>query len=492
MNIKDNDVFDVIVIGAGPGGVSSSVRLAQLGKNVLCIDEGDKLGGVCLNAGCVPSKFFLHASYQYQIANDTLPDDGLIFNNTGFSVTKMMQKKKHLIDTLSQNILKEYKKQGVNYIKGRAFILDKNTIEIKTDEGRMVVKTDNIIVATGSETVTIPSLEIDEKKIVTSNGLLELEELPKKLLVIGGGIIGVEMSSIYARLGSEVHLIETSKHILSSVDDDIALSVQDDLIKRTNVNIIRMARFIEAQKDKNDKLHVKCLQKIEEEEKEVMINDIDVILVSIGRKPKTKNFGLEGLVNMNQRGHIIVDDCFRTNVENIYGIGDVIPGMMLAHKGADEGFAVAEIICGKRVSSNINYNLIPAIIYTQPEVATVGYSETDLIRKNIQYNIGKSFFSSNARSVILGLPNGFVKILSSKNNSRILGGAIVGFSAGDMITEIGMAIQFGLSVYDLCSITHPHPCLNETIKRAAFKIIRTEERGMKDIYYKNNNSDIIK
>jgi dihydrolipoamide dehydrogenase len=448
--------YDVIVIGSGPGGYVCAIRCAQLGLKTACVEGRDTLGGTCLNVGCIPSKALLHATHSLHEAEHNFATMGLKGKAPSVDWKQMLAYKDDVVATNTKGIEFLFKKNKVDWIKGWGKISGKGEVTVgdETHKGK------NIVIATGSEASSLPGVEIDEKTVVTSTGALELGKIPKKLVVIGAGVIGLEMGSVYARLGSEVTVVEYLDHITPGMDAEVGKQFQK-LLKKQGMDFILGAAVqgVEALKTK-----AKVSYKLKKDDSEEVL-DADVVLVATGRRPFTDGLGLkEAGVNVTDRGVVEVDH-WKTNVDGIWAIGDATPGPMLAHKAEDEGMAVAESIAGQ--AGHVNYDVIPSVIYTTPEVAAVGKTEEQLKDEGRNYKVGKFSFMGNARAKAVFQGDGFVKILSDKDTDRILGVHIIGPSAGDLIHEACVAMEFGAAAEDLARTCHAHPTFSEAVREAA-------------------------
>tara|TARA_B100000686_G_scaffold122551_1_gene129812 strand:- start:128 stop:1534 length:1407 start_codon:yes stop_codon:yes gene_type:complete len=454
--------YDVIVIGSGPGGYVCAIRAAQLGLKTACIEKDDSLGGTCLNVGCIPSKALLHASHKFEEAGHELKKLGVEVGTPKLNLKAMMDHKESVVKDNTQGIKFLFKKNKVDHVVGHGRIQSADTVIVTGKDGKETeLKTKSIVIATGSEVSTLPGIEIDGEKIVTSDDAIDLKEVPKKLVVIGGGIIGLEIGSVWNRLGSEVTVVEYMDKILVEMDQDIQREMKK-IFEKQGMKFKLSSKVVSAEKNKKGvTLKVEPAQGGDAEEL-----NADVVLMSVGRKPYTKGLGLEDAgVKMAERGMIDVDDNFETNVKGIYAIGDVIRGPMLAHKAEDEGVVVAEILAGE--TGHIDYNAIPGVVYTHPEVASIGRTEQQLKSDGVAYNVGKFPFMANGRARAMNMTEGFVKILSDKKTDRVLGCHIIGAEAGTLIAEIGLALEFGASSEDIARTCHAHPTLNEVVKEAA-------------------------
>ena len=449
--------YDVIVIGGGPGGYVCAIRCAQLGLKVACVEGRGSLGGTCLNVGCIPSKALLHATELYHEANENFTKMGLMGKSPSVDFKKMITYKQGVIDSNTQGIEFLFKKNKVDYLKGWGQIRSATEVVVDGD----LYQTKNIVIATGSEPSSLPGVTVDEKVVVTSTGALELPKIPKRMVVIGAGVIGLEMGSVYARLGTEVTVVEYLDAITPGMDAEVAKQFQKILQKQGLKFILGAA----VQGVKATKTKATVSYKLKKDDSEAKL-DADVVLVATGRKPYTEGLGLDELnVGMSDRGQVKIDAHWQTNVKNIYAIGDVVDGPMLAHKAEDEGMAVAETIAGQ--AGHVNYDVIPGVIYTSPEVANVGLTEEQLKEAGRAYKVGKFPFLANGRAKANFVTEGFVKILADASTDRILGCHVIGPSAGDLIHEICVAMEFGASAEDLARTCHAHPTFSEAMREAA-------------------------
>lgn len=449
--------YDVIVIGGGPGGYVAAIRCAQLGLKTACVEGRETLGGTCLNVGCIPSKALLHASHQLHEAEHNFTKMGLMGKSPSVDWKQMQAYKDDVIDGNTKGIEFLFKKNKVDWIKGWASIPAAGQVKVGDD----IHTTKNIIIASGSVPSTLPGIEIDEKVVVTSTGALSLPKIPKKLVVIGAGVIGLELGSVYARLGADVTVVEFLDVITPGLDSEIQKTFQRTL-KKQGLDFIMGAavQSVDATRSK-----AKVNYKLRKDDSEHSL-DADVVLVATGRKPYTDGLGLEALgVELSERGQIKTNAHWQTNVAGIYAIGDAIDGPMLAHKAEDEGMAAAEVIAGKH--GHVNYNVIPGVVYTSPEVASVGKTEDQLKAEGRAYKVGKFNFMGNGRAKANFAADGFVKILADASTDRILGAHIMGPAAGDLIHEICVAMEFGASAQDLALTCHAHPTYSEAVREAA-------------------------
>ena len=455
--------FQAVVIGGGPGGYVCAIRLAQLGLKTACIESRGSLGGTCLNIGCIPSKSLLNLSEEFHKVKD-LSNKGIEVGQVKLNLPKMMKSKDKAVTVLTKGVEFLLKKNKVTYFKGTGSFKSKNEILIKDSENKEThVEADKIIIATGSLPVSLPGVKFDEKVIVSSTGALKLEQVPKKMVVVGGGYIGLEMGSVWSRLGTEVHVVEYLDHITPGMDKEISTEFMK-ILKKQKINF-HLQHKVEQIKKGSTSATVSTLDK-EGKKKDF---DCDVVLVSVGRKPNTIGLNLDKVnIDLDKKNRIKTDKNFKTNQDNIYAIGDVIAGPMLAHKAEDEGIAVAENIAGQ--SGHVNYDTIPGVIYTTPEVASIGKTEEQLKELNIKYKIGKFSFMANSRAKAIDDAEGFVKILADEKTDKVLGAHLIGPHAGELIAEIGVAMEFGASSEDIARTCHAHPTFSEAVKEAALSV----------------------
>jgi len=449
--------YDVIIIGAGPGGYVCAIRCAQLGLKTAVVEGRDTLGGTCLNVGCIPSKALLHATHSLHEAQHNFAAMGLKGKAPSVDWPAMKAYKTDVVGQNTKGIEFLFKKNKVDWIKGWASIPEPGKVQV----GEEVHDAKNIVIASGSEASSLPGVNVDEKVVITSTGALELGKIPKKLVVIGAGVIGLEMGSVYARLGAEVTVVEFLDEITPGMDKDVQKTFQR-ILKKQGLNFVMGAAV---QKVDATKTKAKVTYKLRKDDSEHML-DADTVLVATGRKPFINGLGLDKIgVAMTERGQIATDARWATNVAGIYAIGDVIEGPMLAHKAEDEGMAVAEVLAGK--ASHVNYGVIPGVIYTAPEVASVGATEQQLKDEGRAYKVGKFSFMGNARAKAVFQGEGFVKLLADKDTDRLLGAHIIGPAAGDMIHEICVAMEFGAAAQDVAMTCHAHPTYSEAVREAA-------------------------
>lgn len=460
--MADETSFDLVVIGAGPGGYVAAIRAAQLGLNVACIDKRKSLGGTCLNIGCIPSKALLQSSEHYAHAQHGLATHGVKVGKVSYDLDAMMSHKKKVVEDNTKGIEFLFKKNKVTSFHGTARIKSATEVEVTNESGESrSLRTGAVLIATGSDSTPLPGLEIDEKRIVTSTGALELESVPKHLVVVGAGYIGLEMGSVWARLGAEVTVIEFLDRITPGMDLEVAKAFQKILEKQGMT--FRLGTKVTGAETLKTKVKLSVEPAAGGDTETI---DCDTVLVSIGRRPYTDQLGLEQAgVETDDRGFVEIDDDFQTNVEGIYAIGDCVRGPMLAHKAEDEGVAAAEIISGE--TGHVNYDVIPGIVYTWPEVASVGKTEEQLKDDGIDYKVGKFPFLANGRARAANKTDGFVKLLADAKTDRVLGAHIIGPDAGTLIHEIVVGMEFGASAEDIARTCHGHPTLAEAVKEAA-------------------------
>ena len=458
-----SEKFDVTVIGGGPAGYVCAIRASQLGLKTACIESRGTLGGTCLNIGCIPSKSLLNLSEAFHQAKD-FSKIGIETGDIKLNLSKMMKNKDKAVTILTKGVEFLFKKNKVTYFKGFGSILDKNKISIKSsDQDEKNIETTNIIISTGSEAVSLPGIEFDEEKILSSTGALNIPKVPKKMLIVGAGYIGLEMGSVWSRLGAEVHVIEYLDHITPGLDKEIS----HEFIKILKKQKINFHLNTKVKKIYKTDIGV-VLETIDNQNKKQKFEG-DVVLISVGRKPFTKSLNIEKIgIQCDSKGRVKVNEKFQTNIKNIYAVGDVKDGPMLAHKAEEEGIAVAELIAGQ--AGHVNYDLIPGVIYTSPEVAYVGKTEEELKKNNILYKIGKFPFMANSRAKAIDKPEGFVKILADNKTDKVLGVHIIGPHAGEMIAEMSIAMEFGASSEDIARTCHAHPTFSEAIKEAALSV----------------------
>tara|TARA_Y100001970_G_scaffold279816_1_gene387794 strand:+ start:524 stop:1924 length:1401 start_codon:yes stop_codon:yes gene_type:complete len=457
------DKFQAVVIGGGPGGYVCAIRLAQLGLKTACIESRGSLGGTCLNVGCIPSKSLLNLSDEFNKVKH-LSNKGIEVENVKLNLSKMMKNKDKAVTILTKGVEFLFKKNKVTYFKGSGSFKSKNEILIKDEDNKeTLINTDKTIIATGSLPVSLPNINFDEKTIVSSTGALKLEQVPKKMIIVGGGYIGLEMGSVWSRLGAEVHVIEFLDHITPGMDREISKEFMK-ILKKQGINFHMEVKVENIKKDKSGAK----ISTIDNNGNKKDF-DCDVVLISVGRKPNTDKLNLEKIgIELDKKKRIKTNKNFQTNLDNIYAIGDVIEGPMLAHKAEDEGIAVAENIAGQ--SGHVNYDTIPGVIYTTPEVASIGKTEEELKDLKISYKVGKFSFMANSRAKAIDDTEGFVKILADKKTDKVLGAHLIGPHAGELIAEIGVAMEFGASSEDIARTCHAHPTFSEAVKEAALSV----------------------
>jgi dihydrolipoamide dehydrogenase len=458
-----SDKFQVVVIGGGPGGYVCAIRLAQLGFKTACIESRGSLGGTCLNVGCIPSKNLLNISENYHKAQN-FSKLGIEVGEVKLNLEKMMKNKDKAVTILTKGVEFLFKKNKVTYFKGTGSFKSTKKISILDDQkNEIVVETEKTVISTGSLPLLLPGIKFDEKIIVSSTGALTLQAVPKKMVVVGGGYIGLEMGSVWSRLGAEVHVVEFLENITPGMDIEVSTEFMK-ILKKQGINF-HMQTKVEGIKKNAKGATVSTSGK---DGKKVNF-ECDVVLISVGRKPNTNNLNLKAIgVELDEKKRIKTNENFQTNVGNVYAIGDVIEGPMLAHKAEDEGIAVAENIAGQ--SGHVNYDIIPSVVYTTPEVASIGKTEEQLKKQNTKYKIGKFSFMANSRAKAIDEAEGFVKILADEKTDKVLGAHIIGLHAGELIAEIGVAMEFGASAEDIARTCHAHPTFSEAVKEAALSV----------------------
>ncbi|MFV9930361.1 MAG: dihydrolipoyl dehydrogenase [Rickettsia endosymbiont of Haemaphysalis japonica] len=449
--------FDLVVIGSGPAGYTGSIRAAQLGMKVACIEKSDTLGGTCLNIGCIPSKALLNASEKYEAALKHFENIG-ITADVKLDLQKMLANKDKVVLDLTKGIESLFAKNKVTRIKGEAKIISSNIVEVNKEQ----IKAKNILITTGSSVIEIPNIKIDEEFIVSSTGALKLSKVPEDLIVVGGGYIGLELGSVWRRLGAKVTVIEYAPSIVPMLDKEIATQFMK-LQQKQGIEFKLNTKVLSAEV-KSGKVNLT----IEEGGKSSVVTS-DVVLMAVGRKAYTQNLELESVgIITDKQGSIEINDRFQTAISNIYAVGDVVKGTMLAHKAEEEAVAAVEIIAGQ--AGHVNYNLIPSVIYTYPEVASVGETEEQLKEKGINYKVGKFPFLANSRARAIGSTEGMVKILADSKTDRVLGAHIIGADAGTLIAALTAYMEFGAASEDIARTCHAHPTLSEAIKEAALSV----------------------
>jgi dihydrolipoamide dehydrogenase len=457
--------YDLVVIGSGPGGYVCAIRAAQLGMKVAVVEKRETFGGTCLNIGCIPSKALLHASELFEEAGHSFEKMGIKLAAPKLDLPGMMKFKDEGVDGNVKGIAFLFKKNKIDAFQGEGKILAPGQIEIRAGDGKaQTIETKAIVIATGSDVARLNGIDIDEKRIVSSTGALSLDKVPQRLLVVGAGVIGLELGSVWRRLGSQVTVVEFLDRILPGIDAEVGKQFQR-MLERQGVTF-KLASKLTAVEDAGKKLKAK-IEPVSGGAAEMV--EADVVLVAIGRVPYTEGLGLEAAgVKRDNRGRVVVDRHFASSVPGVYAIGDVIAGPMLAHKAEDEGVAVAEILAGQ--AGHVNYEVIPNVVYTYPEIASVGKSEEELKEAGIAYRAGKFPFTANARARVNLTPEGFVKILADASTDRVLGVHIVSADAGNMIAEAAVAMEFGASSEDIARTCHAHPTLSEAVKEAALAV----------------------
>ena len=456
--------FDVIIIGGGPGGYVCAIRAAQLGLKTACIESRGSLGGTCLNVGCIPSKSLLNLSENFHKAKKDFNQQGIEISDIKLNISKMMSNKNKSIQILTKGVEFLFKKNKVTYLKGKGVLFSKNDVVVYNNNKKENYKARNIVIATGSDVASLPGIIIDEKNIISSTEALSLNKVPNKLLVIGGGYIGLEMGSVWSRLGAEVTVIEYLDCITPGMDREISQEFQK-ILNKQGIKF-KLNSKVSSVKNKNNSVLVTFTDNKTSKSETI---EADKVLVSVGRKPYTEGLNLSKIgIKKDDKGRIKVNEKLQTSVNNIYAIGDVIKGPMLAHKAEDEGIAVAEILAGQ--AGHVNYDVIPGVIYTSPEVATVGKTEEQLKSEKKTYKVGKFPFLANSRAKVNNETEGFVKILADSNTDKVLGVHIIGPHCGDMIAEMALAMEFGASAEDIARTCHAHPTHTEAIKEAALAV----------------------
>ncbi len=458
-----SEKFQAVVIGGGPGGYVCAIRLSQLGLKTACIESRGSLGGTCLNVGCIPSKSLLNLSEEFHKVKG-LANKGIEVEGVKLNLDKMMKSKDKAVTVLTKGVEFLFKKNKVTYFKGYGSFKSQNEILIKDNKNKeTIIQSEKTIIATGSVATSLPGIEIDEQKIVSSTGALKLEKVPNKMVVVGGGYIGLEMGSVWSRLGAEVEVVEFLDHITPGMDKEISSEFMK-ILKKQGIKF-NMQNKVETIKKNKSGVVVSTVDK----EGNKNNFESDVVLISVGRKANTEGLNLETIgVELDDRKRIKTDKSFKTNLENIYAIGDVISGPMLAHKAEDEGIAVAENIAGQ--SGHVNYDTIPGVVYTTPEVAAIGKTEEQLKDSKMKYKVGKFSFMANSRAKAIDDAEGFVKILADEKTDKVLGAHIIGPHAGELIAEIGVAMEFGASSEDIARTCHAHPTFSEAVKEAALSV----------------------
>jgi dihydrolipoamide dehydrogenase len=460
--------YDLIVIGSGPGGYVCAIRAAQLGMKTAVIEKWPTFGGTCLNVGCIPSKAMLNASELYEEAEDKFGEMGIKVGKPSVDLAAMLKYKEKGVDGNVKGVEYLFKKNKIETFRGTGRIAAQGKVEVKAPDGKtQVLDTKNIVIATGSDVARLNGIDIDEKRVVSSTGALDLTKVPQKLLIVGAGIIGLELGSVWRRLGAEVTIVEFLDHILPGIDSEVARQFHRMLEKQGLT--FKLSSKVTAIDTSGKTLKVKVEPAAGGGAAATL--EADAVLVAIGRMPYTEGLGLEAVgVKKDNRGRVIVDPHYKTNVDGIYAIGDVIAGPMLAHKAEEEGVAVAENLAGQ--AGHVNYDVIPNVVYTYPEIASVGKTEEELKTAGVAYNIGKFPFTANPRAKVNLTTEGFVKILADAKTDRVLGVHILGPDAGNMIAEAAIAMEFGASSEDIARTCHAHPTLPEAVKEAALAVAK--------------------
>jgi dihydrolipoamide dehydrogenase len=456
------DHYDVVIIGAGPGGYVAAIRAAQLGFKTACIESGSSLGGTCLNIGCIPSKALLQSSEKFSEARHALAEHGIKVGEVALDLGAMMGRKDKVVTTLTRGVEFLFRKNKVDWLKGKGRITAPGRFVVEGGDGAaQEIEATSIVIATGSQSTPLSGFDIDEKRIVSSTGALSLDRVPERLAVIGGGYIGLELGSVWRRLGSKVTVIEALDHIVPNMDRELGTALQRSLARsglefKLSTNVAALEEAAEG-----------LTLELEGSGRQSLV--ADVVLVAVGRRPYTDGLGLDAVgVARDNQGRVVVDDGFATNIPGIYAIGDVIRGPMLAHKAEEEGIALAERLAGQK--PHVDYDAIPGVVYTWPEVASVGKTEEELKAGDIAYRVGKFPFTANPRARANSYTEGFVKILAESGTDRVLGVHIIGPDAGTLIAEATAAKEFGASAEDIARTCHAHPTLSEAIKEAALAV----------------------
>ena len=455
-----SEFFDLIVIGAGPGGYVCALRAAQLGLKVACVEKRATLGGTCLNIGCIPSKALLQSSENYEEATHGFKDHGVIVESVRLDLARMQARKAEVVAANVKGVEFLFKKNKVTWLKGQGRVIGSGHVSVDDAEYQAT----SIVLATGSESIPLKGLEVDEETIVSSTGALELDKVPAHLVVIGGGYIGLELGSVWRRLGAEVTVVEFLDRLVASMDTEVGKTFERVLGKQ-GIQVRLKTRVVGSEKIAGGiRLTLEAA-----DGSGAQTLDADIVLLAIGRRPFYEGLGVEAAgVALDDRNRIKVDAHYATNIPGIYAIGDIISGPMLAHKAEEEGVAVAEILAGQ--AGHVNYGVIPGVVYTWPEVASVGATEEMLKAEGLAYKVGKFPFTANGRARAMGMTDGFVKILADKNTDKVLGAHIIGPDAGTLIAEIATAMEFGASSEDIARTCHAHPSLNEAVKEAALAV----------------------
>jgi dihydrolipoamide dehydrogenase len=456
------DRYDVVIIGAGPGGYVAAIRAAQLGLKTACVESRGSLGGTCLNIGCIPSKALLQSSEKFAEVAHALAEHGVKVGEVSLDLTTMMERKDKVVTTLTRGVEFLFRKNRIYWLKGKGRIAAPGRVVVAGANGAaQEIEATSIIIATGSESTPLPGIDIDEEHIVSSTGALSLDRVPERLTVIGGGYIGLELGSVWQRLGAKVTVVEVLDRIVPSMDRELGTALQR-VLARSGLEFKLGTKVVDIREEREGLT-------LQLDGTERQTRAADVVLVSVGRRPYAEGLGLEAVgVARDAQGRIAVDDGFATNVPGIYAIGDAVRGPMLAHKAEEEGIALAERLAGQK--PHVDYDAIPAVVYTWPEVASVGKTEEELKAASVPYRVGKFPFTANPRARTNGYTEGFVKILAESETDRVLGVHIIGPDAGTLIAEAVLAKEFGASAEDIARTCHPHPTLSEAVKEAALSV----------------------
>lgn len=459
--MANEDAFDVIVIGAGPGGYVCAIRAAQLGLKTACVETRETLGGTCLNVGCIPSKALLESTHHFHQLQKEFADHGITVEKVSLDLKKMQARKNGVVQSITSGVDFLFKKNKITWLQGYGKILDAHKVSVKSKDGsNKAYSAKHIVIATGSEPIELPFAKFDHKYIVDSTDALMFESVPERLLIIGAGVIGLELGSVWSRLGSQVTFIEALKNVLGQNDVETSTAMLRILQKQGMT--FHLETMLESVEVKGNKVFARCKGRSD-------VFEADRVLISIGRRPSTSNLGLDDIgVKREKNGTVLVNEKFQSSVPSIYAIGDAITGPMLAHKAEEEGIALAEFIAGK--AGHVNYESIPNIVYTWPELASVGLSEEEAKKRGLNYKIGKFNFRANGRSKAMGNVDGFVKIIADAKTDRLIGVHILGPVASEIIGEIAVAFEYGASAEDLARSVHAHPTLAEAVKEAALDV----------------------
>ncbi|WP_022698414.1 dihydrolipoyl dehydrogenase [Euryhalocaulis caribicus] len=456
------DKYDVVIIGGGPGGYNCAIRCGQLGLKVACIESRKTLGGTCLNVGCIPSKALLHASEVYEGAKNEFEGLGVEYEGLSLNLGQMMKQKSEAVDGLTKGVEFLFKKNKVDWIKGKGAVAGKGKVSVKGDDGEKTLETKHIVIATGSEVTPLPGVEIDGERIVTSDQAIALDNVPDKLVVVGAGIIGLELGSVWRRLGAEVTVVEYLDRILPGVDSELAKTAQRTF-KKQGIEFKLGQKVTGVEKGKRLSVNIEPAKGGDKETIEA-----DTVLVAIGRRPFTEGLGLDKAgVKTDERG-FIVNDGLKTSVENIWVIGDCTTGAMLAHKAEEEGVAAAELIAGQ--PGHVDHNLIPGVVYTNPEIAWVGKTEDQLKEEGVDYAVGKFPMQANSRARTNHTTEGMVKVLADKKTDTVLGVHLICVGAGELVAEAALAMSFGAASEDIARTCHAHPTMSEAVRQAAMGV----------------------